>query len=77
MAKMTRAKIGFVLDGMTRPNNWFVRLRSPCRTSRVHNPFVAPGNLMRDFVADDTSGWSRNAFETVITETPACRALCL
>jgi hypothetical protein len=32
---------------------------------------------MRTFVAADTSGWSRNAFETVITETPACRAMSL
>jgi len=32
---------------------------------------------MRDFVADDTSGWSRNAFETVITEDARHAGLCL
>jgi hypothetical protein len=31
--------------------------------------------LMRALVAAETSGASRNAFETVITETPMCWAM--
>ena len=75
MAKIMRAYTGLVAEGMTRPNSLVVLVRRPWAVESGTYPICAARALILALVAADTSGSSRRALETVITETPVSWAM--
>src|ERR1700722_5763387 len=62
---------------MTSPNNFVVLVRNPCALESGMYPVGSASCLIWVLVAEETSGSSRRAFETVMTDTPASWAMSL
>jgi len=75
MAITIRGKSGLDREEITNPKSLVVRVRNPWALESGTYPICWASNLTRVLVSADTSGSSRKAFETVITETPARAAM--